>query len=283
MAVYNAAPYLQETLDSLYKQSFTDFEIIVVNDGSKDDSYNILKSQTDKRLRIFDNGSNQGIIYSVNRGLEEVHGEYIARMDADDICYPERLKLQADFLDTHPDCDLVTGFIEMFDNNKNNLGEWAEDRQAIDNKSIRKTLPRQNCIAQSTVMFRSKLLKKYRYRKIKLNARYFAEDYYLWLLLAADGIRLEKINKPLVNYRVYIGSASNTCNNPDLTPKFLNPDFWFSIKDVTTKLIFTKDRISQGKFKCFEIRTLYYALKELLLIFPRKIKKWIKTIIKSSK
>lgn len=263
MAVYNAAPYLQETLDSLYAQTFADFEIVVINDGSTDGSHDILKKQTDPRLRHLDNDRNRGVIFSANRGLKAARGEYIARIDADDLCRPDRLAVQVGYLDTHPECDLVAGFIEMFDNDRKPLGAWPEDRQADSYRKILKMLPEKNCLAQSTVMFRRTLTKRYAYRDIKLNPRYFAEDYDLWLQLAASGKRLEKIPKVLLDYRVHSGSASSTCNNPDLAPKLFSLEFWFACKDITTKSLFLWGRLKSGRFGLFEVRTLYFTLKEI--------------------
>jgi glycosyltransferase involved in cell wall biosynthesis len=272
MSAYNAAPYLQAALDSLYTQTFCDFEIIAINDGSTDDTLSILKKQSDPRLHWLDNGENRGVIFSVNRGLSEARGEYIARFDADDLCRPERLELQVNFLDSNRNCDIVCGFIQMFDDSGKDCGQWTEDRLATNYLSIRQMLPKRNCIAQSTVMFRHDLLNNYKYRKISLNPRYFAEDYDLWLRLAADGKRIEKINQVLADYRLHSNSASVSCDNRKLAPRFFSLKLWFEFKDITTKLIFFFGQLRRGHCRLFELKTLHYALHEAAWKIGSKLK-----------
>lgn len=106
MSVYNGEKYLPETIDSILNQTFKDFEFIIINDGSTDKTAKILTSYDDPRIRIF-NQENMGLTKSLNRAISLAKGEYIARMDADDISYPERLKKQVDYLNKNPDIGLV--------------------------------------------------------------------------------------------------------------------------------------------------------------------------------
>jgi len=106
MAVYNAELYLAQAVDSILGQSFTDFEFIVINDGSSDRSAQILSQYSDPRLKVYEH-HNQGLAASLNRGIRASDGIYIARMDADDISEPERLKKQIKFLDDQPEYVLV--------------------------------------------------------------------------------------------------------------------------------------------------------------------------------
>lgn len=103
MAVYNGAEYLRECIDSVLAQTFSDFEFVIVDDGSTDNSREILNSYADPRLRIIANDGNLGLTKSLNVGLAAARGDYIARIDAGDLCMPERLALQVVFLDAHPD------------------------------------------------------------------------------------------------------------------------------------------------------------------------------------
>jgi glycosyltransferase involved in cell wall biosynthesis len=101
MPVYNGEKYLREAIDSILNQTFTDFEFLIVDDGSTDNSVEIINSYQNSRINLVKNDKNEGLVYTLNRGLSLAKGEYIARMDCDDISLPERLKKQIDFLDSN--------------------------------------------------------------------------------------------------------------------------------------------------------------------------------------
>jgi glycosyltransferase involved in cell wall biosynthesis len=102
MPVYNGARYLREAIESILSQTFTDFEFLIINDGSHDDSQAILESYADRRIRLLVNGSNQGISAALNLGLAQARGTYVARQDADDVSHPSRLARQVAFLEAQP-------------------------------------------------------------------------------------------------------------------------------------------------------------------------------------
>jgi glycosyltransferase involved in cell wall biosynthesis len=102
MPAYNAAGFIAQAVDSVLQQSFTNFELLVVDDGSVDDTVTVVQSFKDKRIRLLQM-PHKGIAAALNSGLEAASGKYIARFDADDICYPQRLQVQYDFLTAHPD------------------------------------------------------------------------------------------------------------------------------------------------------------------------------------
>lgn len=105
MAMYNASRYLRECIDSILAQTFTDFELLIVDDGSEDDSVSIIESYDDTRIRLIRN--QHDYIGSLNILLDEAKGKYIARMDADDVMISERLQLQYDYMESHTSIDLV--------------------------------------------------------------------------------------------------------------------------------------------------------------------------------
>ena len=107
MAVYNSERYLRQAVDSILRQTFTDFEFLIINDGSTDQSRNIILSYGDPRIQLIDNPENIGLTKSLNRGLALARGELVARLDADDISHPERLEHQVEYLDRHPDSVLL--------------------------------------------------------------------------------------------------------------------------------------------------------------------------------
>lgn len=114
MPVYNAAPFMAEAMRSILSQTFRDFEFLIIDDGSTDDSVAIIEACKDSRIRLVGNGRNLGLVASLNRGLELARGEYIARMDADDISLPERLERQVRFMDAHPQVGVCGSWVRFF-------------------------------------------------------------------------------------------------------------------------------------------------------------------------
>ena len=106
MSVFNARRYVARAIGSILDQTYREFEFLIINDGSTDGSEEVIRSYTDPRIRRFDH-PNKGLAASLNRGILLSQGEYIARMDADDIALPTRLERQVRFLDEHPACVVV--------------------------------------------------------------------------------------------------------------------------------------------------------------------------------
>ncbi len=111
MPVYNAEKFLKEAIESILNQTFSDFEFLIIDDGSVDNSAKIIRSYSDSRIRYIQNEKNQGISFTLNKGIELASSEYIARMDADDISYPARLEKQYQYFRDNPDCTLVSSWI----------------------------------------------------------------------------------------------------------------------------------------------------------------------------
>lgn len=197
MPVYNAGPYLKQAIESILDQTFKDFEFIIVEDGSTDNSWSILNHYTDPRICLFRNESNVGWIKSLSRGLSEARGEYIARQDADDISVPDRFSRQVAFLDENPAVVLLGSYYEMIDTDGNPI---ETVRPPAQDAAIRWHLLFHSCFAHTSVMFRSRVLKENQlhYDEDLLHA----EDYKLWsqLLKYGKGMNLEI---PLVKYRLH--------------------------------------------------------------------------------
>jgi glycosyltransferase involved in cell wall biosynthesis len=122
MPVYNAGPYVREAIDSVLSQTYRDFEFLIINDGSKDNSLEIIQSFNDSRIRVIDQ-PNKGLITTLNEGMAIAKGDIIARMDADDVCLPERLEHQMDFLHKHTEYVLVGSEASVMDKEGNYLYE----------------------------------------------------------------------------------------------------------------------------------------------------------------
>lgn len=121
MPVYNAERFLAAALDSILAQTFTDFELLILDDGSTDGSPELVRSYQDPRIRYFQNRGNLGISATLNKGIELAAAPLIARMDADDICYPERLQKQYNYMQQHQECALVACWVRVV----NEQGEFV--------------------------------------------------------------------------------------------------------------------------------------------------------------
>ncbi len=123
MPAYNAEEYIREAIDSVLAQTYTEFELLIVNDGSTDRTESIIQSYADERIKLISQ-ENKGVIGALNTGLMHANGKYIARFDADDVCLPERLQVQYDFMESNPDHVLVGAGSMYIDKDGDHLFEW---------------------------------------------------------------------------------------------------------------------------------------------------------------
>jgi glycosyltransferase involved in cell wall biosynthesis len=203
MAVYNGERYLREAVDSILGQTFQDFEFIIVEDGSADATPAILDGYTDPRLVRLRNQGNLGLTRSLNRGLATARGEYIARMDADDVSLPERLECQVAYLEAHPGVGLVAaGFIFMDQAGGDKLVSWPH----TDQQRLREALIQENRFCHGVVMLRRACVESVGgYREV---FRY-AQDYDLWLRIL-ERYEVACLDKLLYRYRVGPNNISVT-------------------------------------------------------------------------
>ncbi|GDX62476.1 hypothetical protein LBMAG34_0100 [Candidatus Saccharibacteria bacterium] len=219
MPVYNSEKYLAESIESILKQSYKNFELIIINDGSSDESLNIINkyNKKDKRIVVI-NQNNRGIVESLNTAIEKSRGKFIARMDSDDICVIDRFKEQVSFLENNNKVGLVAGWVKLIDEDGKDLAhEWAEDRKAQTEEEIKAMMTKTNCVAHPTVMVRTELMKKYKYREQK-----GGEDYDLWLRMLSDGVIISKVKKNLLKYRIHDKSITGMSNAKSSLKKIIN-------------------------------------------------------------
>ncbi|MDN3686555.1 glycosyltransferase family 2 protein [Cyclobacterium jeungdonense] len=155
MPVYNGERYLQEAIDSVLKQNFTDFELIAIDDGSTDGSNEILKGQSDPRIRVLSNGINKGISFTRNRGLDEAKGEFLAWMDCDDLIAPDRFKKQLAFFKTHPQVGICGTWLTRFDERKSEVS-----KSPLEHEAIKAMLLFKPAIWNATAMYRLNWIKE---------------------------------------------------------------------------------------------------------------------------
>ena len=160
MPVYNAERFLQEAIDSILNQTFKDFEFLIINDASTDNSKKIILSYDDKRIRYFENKKNLALPTTLNKGLRLAKANYIARMDADDVSLPNRLEEQLFIIEKDDNVGLVTSWIAMIDEKNNNKGYWHIDIENSSSEEIFYTLFFENCLAHSSVLIKKDIVLK---------------------------------------------------------------------------------------------------------------------------
>jgi len=196
MPVYNAEATVLHALESLRAQTFHPLEIIVVNDGSTDGTLELLHQQ--KGIKLLDH-SHRGIAPALNDGLAAANGNYIARMDADDLCHAERIEQQASFLDAFPEIGIVGCRVGFGGDREKQAGyaayvDWINS--LIDPDAIALNRFVESPIAHPSVMFRRELFEDYgAYRDGS-----FPEDYELWLRWMANGVKAGKVDEELVTW-----------------------------------------------------------------------------------
>lgn len=202
MPVYNAEPFLRDSINSVLNQNYENIELLIINDGSDDESLGIAKQflHIDARVKVFDT-PNAGVSSKRNLGLSLAQGEFIAWLDADDLALPNRVNLQVEHFIKFPDVDLIGGGCILIDKFGEKLGPVVFEPESYE--AILSQLCIDNSFINSTVMIRSKVAKKYHF-----NMRYVvSEDYDYYSRIALSHIC---INLPicLVFYRVHGTSIS---------------------------------------------------------------------------
>lgn len=209
LCTYNAQTYLDECIQSLLQQTFADFELIIVDDGSRDGTLAYLNALTDPRVHIIPLETNHGLIFARNKGFDEATGRYIAIMDADDIAHPMRLEEQLKVLQSG-EVDVCGSFHISLDSQS---GKRRARRSAASDSDIRALLSIYCPLCNPSTSARADVLRQHRY-----NTAYpHAEDYGLWCDIAARGGRFRNIEKTLLTYRLHPGQISvvrkETANN----------------------------------------------------------------------
>jgi glycosyltransferase involved in cell wall biosynthesis len=195
MSVYNGEKYLKEAIDSILNQTFKDFEFLIVNDASTDSTATILSQYTDSRIKVIENKPNKGLTYSLNLMLGQSKGDYIARMDADDIALPDRFEIQYEFMEQHPEIGICGSFVETF---MQGTKKKQQLRFPETDAGIRAFAFFQSPFCHPSTMFRKGILDKYGLQYSPLYIK--SEDYALWveLLKYTQGATIPRV---LLKYR----------------------------------------------------------------------------------
>jgi glycosyltransferase involved in cell wall biosynthesis len=202
LTVYNGECYISKAIESILTQTFRDFELIVINDGSNDTTSKIIELFSDPRIVYLQNEKNCGIAKSLNRGLCIAKGRYIAIMDADDISMPERFSKQFEFLENNPEIGVCGTWINVIDTAGNLVDNC---RYPVSSKVISYLLLFYNCIANPTTMYRKKIVMDVG----NYNTEFIASmDYDLWTRIIGH-YKFSNMPEFLLDYRIHGGNISN--------------------------------------------------------------------------
>ncbi|RLG25472.1 hypothetical protein DRN85_05850 [Methanosarcinales archaeon] len=200
MSVYNAEKYLRESIESILNQSFTDFEFIVVDDGSTDNSPELIKGYEDARIRVISNEENIGLTESLNEAIKAASGEYIARQDADDVSLQNRFEEQLKYLDNHPNVALLGTSVYLVDENGEMMGK------RIASPSPKKSLFRCNRFYHGSLMFRKSTTNELGAYNPLFK---YSQDYEL-ILRISQKYDVRNLKSPLYKMRFHSSSISST-------------------------------------------------------------------------
>jgi FkbM family methyltransferase len=256
MAAYNSESFLKEAIDSILAQSFADFELIIINDGSSDKSEGIVKGYSDPRIRYFAQ-ENGGLGAALNRGIKEARGEYIARMDSDDISLPTRLQTQLNYLDQHSEVALVGTSYDVVDAKLRH----RETFSALTNpEDVKNDFFVRNPFGHGTVMFRKEIINKvgsYDAERGKI------EDYEFWWRIS-QAYTVANVAESLYLWRIVSSGISHGDSDKRQKP----------IQDLVSS-IWTKGSPSPCTITGMRQRLAEYAAAEPSEVGPRLAKQYL--------
>lgn len=263
MSAYNSEAYLAEAIESVLNQTFTDFEFMIYEDCSKDNTLSILEhyAALDKRINLIVNTVNKGLTANLIDGVNKAKGKYLARMDADDVCMLNRLQKQFDFLEEHSDVSLLGSSVTYFDNN----GFEFIAYQPTSHNELKVLLLLGFTLLHPSVIMRIDDLRKH---NLNYNPEYrYAQDHDLWVRCLFSGLKIANIYEPLLKMREHPNKISAT-----LKPKqqfFSNQTRDLQLKEYKIELLLEElsafHDLSSGK-PDFTLEVLNHYEKALLRI-----------------
>lgn len=209
---YNSEKFILETVNSVLNQTYKNIQLIVIDDCSTDNTYELLKTVNDERLEIYKNNINMGISYTCNRGIAACRGEYIAHTDSDDVWVPDKIEKQLRFLEENPEYGACFSYVDIIDNDGNICEKSEPDFKKIFSaenmpqaEMFRYFIENPNRICHSTMLARSQIMKIVGYHRLSTK---FLHDYDYWLrMLSICPIYI--LQEPLIKYRVHNSNNSS--------------------------------------------------------------------------
>jgi glycosyltransferase involved in cell wall biosynthesis len=251
---YNSGKFLRQTLESCLNQTYSNIEILLINDGSTDNTDEILEDF--KNIENFfhiKNEKNEGLIYTLNRGMKLARGEFIARMDGDDICLPGRIQAQVDYFQKHPDVDVLGTDIIIIDQDNKRKGKPREviRSEAEIEWSIVSSCP----VFHPTVMLRKKLLENEPFStSLYFVSDKIAEDLGLWARVLLANKKIAVLNDPYLLYRKHSGSLTSSYSTKQIemaasiVSQFTQQKWAIKISDQFLLNMRKRDQFSSNSF-----------------------------------
>lgn len=265
MPVYNAEPFLREAIESILNQTYKDFEFIIINDGSTDNSKNIILSYHDKRIRYVENPCNLKLIKTLNKGIDLAQGEYIARMDSDDISLPDRFERQIDIFKHHPDIDFINGRAYDISESGEIIKEWD---MPASSQTLRYINLFTTIICHPSVMIKTSLIKQFKYSDAP-DALHI-EDYDLWARLFNAGYKCYSMDPPVLKYRIVNSGITRVYRNEMMDHVMIRvkehfSEIGFNITKKSIKALYGHDNTFRGikqLKECFASFNIFLSTKE---------------------
>ncbi|MBT0810638.1 glycosyltransferase family 2 protein [Litoribacter ruber] len=205
MPAYNCANYIQESIDSILNQTFSDFKFLIIDDGSTDATKEVINSYPDPRIQFVNNPTNNGYIHCLNQGIEMISSKYIVRMDADDISLPQRLEKQIEFMEKNSNiavcgCGKIN-FLDGHPETETEVFNITDSRELLFSSIFNTSIPHPSAIIRRSILSQN---------NIKYNEHYYyAEDKAMWLDLSKFG-DLANLPEYLIKYRLHKNQVSTT-------------------------------------------------------------------------
>jgi glycosyltransferase involved in cell wall biosynthesis len=259
MPAYNAGNYIGEAIASVLAQSFTDFELLIVNDGSTDQTLEVINQFNDPRIVVV-HQKNLGVSLALNNGLQHARSNYIARFDADDICYPNRLQVQYDFMQRHPEYQIVGSGADYMDVEGNYL--FTQEPAGYSNSQLQQLKYSVCPLIHSCVMYKKDTVLSYGgYNEYA----YTFEDHFLWLDILKDH---QACNLPEALIKIRINPESITIDEKWRPRKFLTIKYTaLKKRSITERDSIRLQQICREQYSHKVKHGSYYALcgKKFLL------------------
>jgi glycosyltransferase involved in cell wall biosynthesis len=211
LCAYNASGYIRDAIESSIIQTFSDFELIVVDDGSTDNTVDLVQQFNDERIVLVK--SHHCYIHSLNLGIDKCKGKYIARMDADDIMVPTRIATQVELMKHHPDISVCTSWAQAFGLKDIVIGNSVHGE--VENAELLFLLG--NYLVHPTSFIRRDFIN---HNSLRYKEYSYAEDYKLWTDIAGKGGKFYVIPKILLNYRISLLQATNKHRQEQINSSF---------------------------------------------------------------
>lgn len=268
MPVYNAEKYLRESIESILRQTYRNFVLYIINDGSSDNSEEIILSFKDQRIKYLKNSCNLGIVKTLNKGLAIADTKYIARMDADDICDKRRLETQYNELEKDSDLVLLGTAASLINEDGIIVGKIIPPQ---DDRAIRTSLLFSNVFIHSSVMIRNSILKENKWN-YDINHK-AVEDYGLWTKIA-DKYKVKILPLQLMKYRINTeGIMANVNKNKEeriknhsiIYKEYLERNSIVTSDEIIMQYAFFLSGDSLKKLNLMDINQLIYLIRKKII------------------